>query len=362
MSLIELQQYDENPKLNHSLNSDIYSQHISDLSFSNISKSKFAEHYHFLCKFCDEVPIIKFVKKNKIIYKCKCKKSPRLLLIKDIFDYLLYSDEINFDSSKLKCADHEDEKYIFYCEECKKNICYKCAIINCSEHNNRIKTLALDRKTINKSKYIIQKLEEIKKYTNEDDLKSEDFEKGYISTYKLFPKKYITNLTEKNCEYDDINENKISNEDNNLIITKVKNNIENDIDKEEMFKIMNDNNDFEKNEEEEYYSLNLLSIIIDDYKNYPNYNHIETISNVEKYISLSLGDYNEINLKYEFNEENIAYNSLEIFGEVFVNNNKENCFLISNEKIMELNRYISLSEIFENPNNLIDWPIQLEVN
>ena len=42
------------------------------------------------------------------------------------------------------------------------------------------------------------------------------------------------------------------------------------INKEEMFNIMNENNDFEKNEEEEYYSLNLFSIIIDDYKNYPN--------------------------------------------------------------------------------------------
>ena len=359
MSLIELQLYDENPKLNHSLNSDIYSQHISDLSFSNISKSKFAEHYHFLCKFCDEVPIIKFVKRNKIKYKCKCKKSPRLLLIKDIFDYLLYSEEIDIELSKLKCADHEDEKYIFYCEACKKNICYKCAI-NCIEHKNRINTVALDKKTINKSKYIIQKLEEISKYSIGDDLKSEDFEEDNISTYKLVPKKYITNLIEKNCEYNDINENNISNEEI-FIITKVKNNIENDINKEEMFNIMNENNDFEKNEEEEYYSLNLFSIIIDDYKNYPNYNHIETISNVEKYVSLSFGDYNEINLKYKFNKENIKYKSLELFGEVFVNNNKENCFLIINEKIMELNRYIRLSEIFEISNILINWPIQLEV-
>ena len=226
MSLIELQLYDENPKLNHSLNSDIYSQHISNLSFSNISKNKFAEHYHFLCKFCDEVPIIKFVKRNKIKYKCKCKKSPRLLLIKDIFDYLLYSDEIDIDLSKLKCADHEDEKYIFYCEVCKKNICYKCAF-NCIEHKNRINTVALDKKTINKSKYIIQKLEEISKYSIGDDLKSEDFEEDNISTYKLVPKKYITNLIEKNCEYNDINENNISNEEI-FIITKVKNNIENE--------------------------------------------------------------------------------------------------------------------------------------
>jgi len=28
---------------------------------------------------------------------------------------------------------------------------------------------------------------------------------------------------------------------------------------------------------------------------------------------------------------------------------------------MKLNRYINLSEIFDNINNFIDWPIQLEV-
>lgn len=361
MSLIELEQYDETPKLNNSFDSDIYSQHILNLSFSNISKSKFAEHFHFLCKKCSEVPVIKFVKRNRIKYECECKESPRILSIEEIFKYLLYSDEIDFDSSKLKCIDHEDEKYIFYCEKCKKNICYKCAI-NCVEHKNRINALALDRKTINKSKFIVEKLEEKNNNTIDDDIKSEIFEADNISTYKLLPKKHKTYCNEKNYQYNNINnESNVSDEENNLIIIKEKNSIKNDLKEEEMLSIMNDNNDFEKKENEEYYSLNLFSIIIDDYKNYPNHNHIETISNVEKYVSLYFGDYNEIILKYEFSKENIKFNSLELFGEVFVNNNKENCFLIINEKIMELDRYISLSEIFDNSNIFINWPIQLEV-
>ena len=64
---IELQElFEENTKSNHSFNSDIYFQHMLNLSFSNISKSKFAEHYHFLCKKCNEVPVIKFIKKIKL--------------------------------------------------------------------------------------------------------------------------------------------------------------------------------------------------------------------------------------------------------------------------------------------------------
>ena len=130
--------FDENPKL-PSLNSNIYSEHILSLSLSNISKTKFAEHYHFLCRFCNEVPVIKFVKRNKIKYEYKCEKeSPRILLIKDIFNYLLYSDKIDIDLSKLKCINHKDEKYIFYCEKCKKNICYKC-FEDCIEHEKKNK-------------------------------------------------------------------------------------------------------------------------------------------------------------------------------------------------------------------------------
>ena len=47
-------------------------------------------------------------------------------------------------------------------------------------------------------------------------------------------------------------------------------------------------------------------------------------------------DYNEIDLEYEFNEENVIYNSFELFGELFVNENKERCFPIINEKMSDL--------------------------
>ena len=64
-------------------------------------------------------------------------------------------------------------------------------------------------------------------------------------------------------------------------------------------------------------------------------------------------------MNYEFEEDNSKMNIIELFGEKFVDNNKENCFLIINEKIIELSRFINLYDIFENiPTK---WPIQLNV-
>ena len=335
MSNIELEVFYENTLLNHNSNFDIFSKHLSDLSFSNISGNDFAKKYHFLCNSCHEVPKIKFIKKNKIKYICECKASPRILEIKDTFKFLHNVDEIEVDISKLKCRDHPEEKYIYYCEKCKKNICNKC-IENCIDHENKIKPLILDKNTINKSKYIIQKLIEQNK-SFEEDIKSEDIEdieEDNIPTFKLIPGNNFDNTNKHNIENEN-NQNNISNKDNYFLIENKNKDIKIDINEEDMDNIINENNNDEiKNEQ--FYSSSLFSLIIDDYKNYPNYNHIKTISNVEKYISLSFGDYNEINLRYEFREEKIQYNSFELFGEVFVNNNKENIFLIINEKIMEL--------------------------
>ena len=130
-----------------------------------------------------------------------------------------------------------------------------------------------------------------------------------------------------------INTNSIINENDNEIlnyISKGKNSI-----------------NFEIKDEDLNYEY-LFSIIIDDYQKTKNYNHIETISNVEKFLNLYYIDYNEINLNYEIKKENIKNNSIEIFGEIFVNNNKENCFLIINEKLMDLNRFINLDDIYDN--------------
>ena len=69
-----------------------YSQSLIN-GISNISKSQFGEHYHYLCKKCNNVPLTRFITKDKILFICKCEESPRELLIKDIYNFLFYSKE-----------------------------------------------------------------------------------------------------------------------------------------------------------------------------------------------------------------------------------------------------------------------------
>ena len=64
-------------------------------------------------------------------------------------------------------------------------------------------------------------------------------------------------------------------------------------------------------------------------------------------------------MNYEINDDS-NLNKIEIFGENFVNNNKENCFLIINKKISELKRFICLNDVFDNI--IINRSIQLEVS
>ena len=136
-SLIELELFEN-------INNSLYLSQ-DEINFSNISKiskSKFAEHYHFLCKKCNTIPIIRFNQKNKIKYICECKDSPRELLIKNIYDFLFYSDNIDIENEKLNCYFHPKEKYNLYCIKCKKNLCSKCAD-DCIEHKDKIKVLFL---------------------------------------------------------------------------------------------------------------------------------------------------------------------------------------------------------------------------
>ena len=297
--------------------------------------------------------MIKFIKKNKLKYFCECKESPSIFLMNKIYDYLYFSEEKNIKINELYCNIHNDEKYIFYCEKCKKNLCNNC-VENCLEHENKIKVLT-DKNAIKKCNYISNKINEEEKNYNDKNEKSLDFGNEHIHCKKLVKKKNKVN-TNTNSSFNN-NENVKSNEDSFFIIEDEEDNISfinTKEEKEEFINIINTDN-IEKNNPK-----NIFTIIFDDYKNYPNFNHIKTISNLEKYFIFYYSDYNELNLKYKFEEEDIKDNSIELFGEIFVNNNKDNCFLIINENIFDLCRFIHLYEIFDNQDN-IDKPLQLDV-
>ena len=138
---------------------------------------------------------------------------------------------------------------------------------------------------------------------------------------------------------------------------KKKNNINlNNEDNKEMFDIIGNS---EQLLDKDDYIKKLFKIILFDFDNYPNCNQFKTISNLERFATFYFKDYNEINLHYEFNEENIKNKKVELFGGKFVNNNKENCFLIINENIIELEREINLEDIFGKIP--IELPIHLDV-
>ena len=163
---------------------------LKNYSFSN---------FHFICKKCWRIPTLKFIKKNKLLYTCKCEESPREIFIKNIYDFLVDINKNKVDINEvLKCKKDENEKYIFYCEECKKNRCNKCSNDYVYNHINSIKFFAVDRNTIDKINYIIKKIElknqnyiDLEKSINIDSEDDND-----ISAYKLISKSEIQNNEE----------------------------------------------------------------------------------------------------------------------------------------------------------------------
>ena len=351
---IELSTFYE-PFMNHSINITYDSLSLSEIE--TIQKTKFAEHYHLLCKICEQIPKIRFLKNKKIAYKCGCKD----IIIDDIrkiYEYLDFSDITDIDNIKLKCKHHTDEKYCLYCTQCKKNLCYKCAN-GCINHQDKISIFPLDKNIINKRSYIIEKIKD-KNQTYIDD-ENNTLNKNYFNSEEdnCDNKDLIGNDTEINNDNDKSDED----EDDCLIIKKINSNIIiNDEAKDKIKNIINKNNNDELLNEE-YYLINLFTIIVDDFQNYPNKELNLIIDNLEKFIFLNYDNCKKIDLKYEFEKEDIKDDLIKILGKKFVENNKDKCFLIIKGKLFNLNESVNFKEIneFFNLNLLIDCPINLDV-
>ena len=318
-----INEYDENNMFNEDDNlnqtpSYINNSYLCSNPSMELNTDEFYKHYIYLCKFCEGVPDLNISKKGKISYTCKCEKKYKDLSIKKFYENLFYSKDIYSENDKLKCHLH-NEKYTYCCKECFSNdcnYCIKCSS-DCQEHKNELIMFGIDDNDIKeKADYIIKEIED----------------KDNIKNCCLINQKeeiiIINNdLSHNIIENDEDDENKLENND-------------------EIINIINESN-FGIYDGDDY-NINLLKIIINDYENFPNYNHLKTISNIEKFASLYFIDYNVIYLSYKFEEKNITNNSkIKLFGDEFVDNNKENCFLIINECLIDLDRYINLEEIFD---------------
>ena len=107
--------------------------------------------------------------------------------------------------------------------------------------------------------------------------------------------------------------------------------------------------------------LYFFSIILNDYENHPNHKLNETIKSVENFATYYFGKNNRINLKYKILKDIENDKKIELFGDFFVNNNKENCFLVINGNVQELSRYIHLTKIIDDSNISTRNEIILEI-
>ena len=265
------------------------------LDLSEISKSKFSEPYHIYCTECKRVQVVNFISKSEVKLICECKGPSKVFQIKDCFKYLYKSNKIDIEDENLKCFFHPDEKYGYYCEICKRNLCSKC-VDDDIEHKDKIKIFALDNNTIYKRRYIYDLIKEKNQFYI-DNVEFENDDESDASKYKLVYKKN-NNIKDKEGEQNISISNDESIDEGKLIMQKVENDINTDEIKTKIINIMNDNNN-EELDENEYFLMNLLTIIVDDSQNNSNFSHIKTISNVEKFIILYFKQYNEIKLKYE---------------------------------------------------------------
>ena len=162
----ELGMADLYDNLNSRNYSDFYPMSMDNLeicNFSSININPLYFDYHFICKECHEIPKIVCFKKNKIKLICSCHNSPKEILIKNIFNYLIDSGDHNTIPEKFRCNIHKNEINIFYCFKCGKNCCHKC-INDCVENKHEIQVLKCDIQTINSINYIFKKIKEKKIY------------------------------------------------------------------------------------------------------------------------------------------------------------------------------------------------------
>ena len=270
-------------------------QFISDAnSFINNNNDIREKSYH--CKNCKEFPLLKLGGGSKVSIKCQCGRNIETDL-NGIIDYIIKNK--NDELQKIfGCQKHENQQYTFFCTKCK-NLCDKCFQSHNNRHNNQ------------------GNMEENKIYSFEEEDKKIEKEKSYID--KFFDEYDISKKTETEWQT-------ILNQRDTIVFKKGRK-----IDYLKYIKVKQ-----------------LYDIILYCKRHFPHYNHYLNIREIYYYLLDKL----EIHYTY-LNEMNKKIN---IFGKKFVENNKENCYLIINEKKLKLTDQYQLEE--QNKSELIIYLIQ----
>ena len=299
-----------------------------DLDFENVSSilNVLPKNMHYLCKECLKFPKIKFLTNEKIKLICNCGNKDKEIDIKDIFSYISNSSIEDINNHNIICSEH-NEKFAYYCTKCKIHLCINCTE-KCDEKEHFLIDLIRDKKTRKKVKNILNQIED--KFRNIKNNEIEDKEENLTFLNDSDSIQLINYQNNCNKIYNK-NINKINSANNNT-----------NIDSKEIISLI-ENTKEDLNEE---YFLKFFFIVINDYKNFPNYNHIKNIANIGLFFDYFYGNNNtEIKLSYKIENKN---NKLNIFGDKFIKNNQDNFFLIINNIITELNSYINVSKIYNN--------------
>jgi len=285
-----------------------------DLDFEDIS-SIHPQNTHYLCKECLKFPKMIFLENQTVKLICDCKNCNKEIEIQDIFSYFSNTLIENNTNQNIICLEH-NEKFAYYCTKCQRHLCLDCSE-NCDKKKHFLLDLIYDRKTRKRIKKILSPIKEkYLKYIKHNDEIGESEENSHFLS--------------------DSNETILIDFKNNCY---KKNNNKN-INSKENFSLIEEAN-------EEYF-IKLFIIIINDYKNFPNYNHIKNIANIELLLDyFYLNKNNEIKLTYKNNND---INNLKIFGDKFIKNNKDNFILIINKIIFELVSEINIKKFYKNIN------------
>ena len=232
---------------------------------------------------------------------------------------------INYDQKNYICNKHYDS-FIKYCLQCNKNVCYSCddehekhnQILlneikpNINEINNNLLEMKKQIDLFNNNiKEIIKKLNELSDIINI----YYEINNNIIKNYEMKNRNYqiLQNIKQIN------NNNEIYNSLNNLNkMTNIKDKLNNMID---LYKNINQNKEIKNEAINENKELLI------------NNNQINNIiSNNNKL--------NEMTIIYNIENKNI----IRIFGDDFVSNNKNNCFLLIDGQQYELRKLFKLND------------------
>ena len=258
-----------------------------DIKFIDFENTQMINESEIKCDKC------KFKNKGNCpgdeFFRCLTCKENLCLLCKPNHD--TRHNIIKYDQRNYICQIH-NEPLIKYCIQCKKNICFSCE----GHENHKIEDLGNLKPNI----------EEKKKILSEFKICIDKINKGIkevieeLNGFMLYINKYY-----------EINNNIVENYDKKRRNFQVLKNL----------KEINNNNK-----------------IIDIIKNINNNNIKDKIYDIiDLYNNM---DKNKMTIIYNNNDEN----KIKLFGEDFIKNNKDNCYLIINNKKQELTEYIEIKE------------------